>query len=1159
MKPTPSLSRRVPRLFWAPTCLLFAASFSWAQVATNLAPDPATLAKYDKNKNGKLDPDEIAAMQADQAKAAKAVSATPDAAASAEPVVELSPFEVNAAGDKGYYASSTLAGTRLNSKLEDLGSSITVVTKQQLIDTASTDINDIFLYEANVEGTGQFTDPTLDSRGVLFDNVAGNPQGDNRVRGLSAANISIGNFASNGTVPIDTYNLDSVEISRGPNSSIFGLGDASGTVNLNPSSANTSRETTSVSGRMDNWGGWRTSVDINRPIFRNKLALRVSGVYEEKGYVRKPSIDQTQRWQGALTYKPFKSTTIKLSYETYHNFNQRPNSQPPADDVTFWKNAGSPTWDPVTYRATVNGVVGSPISYNSGNDSLALPVGLYSVGTSIVRPAYIIDGGQVALYTIQQMPSSNTAPFNATLYGSSASQRYVFSGSDILLGGGAKFGEPGLSSLFHMPVIKDKGLYDWGSINTAAPNYGLAWSNNTRLELEHYIINSSRQVLAVQAGWSREDTNTYSRNILGQSGGISSMLTVDVNQRLLDGTPNPYFLRPFIGGLEPTVSYKPQFSDDYRVTLAYQLDLTHEKSFLKWLGKHRFAGYGEYRPSISGSMSAHDEGVAADNPALVGMSLTAIPSANGVHVYPRYYMGDNKGQNIDYAAQRVQNPDVVTPLYIYDTNATSPTAGKWVNSNVTMGELLTGGSLAKRKIRTEGVTWQSFYLDERIVPTFGLRKDRNYSENNLSYPNNPDGSFNRSNLYNFGTSKNWNSGDTKQSGVVVKPFRGWRYLDSKSEDGNILADFLRGMTLSYNQADSFQPQSIQYNNLGAVLPNPTGTGKDYGLTLSMFRNTLNITVRKYETFQLNARGTIGTIDTRARTLDVGTGGGNSFTLISKATSWATTLHGPTTASPWTSDQITTYVDGVLGMTPDYVSFLQTANLNDVNDAESKGYEVEVSYNPTNYWTVRLTGSQQSAIDSNMSPAAQQYIDNRLPIWTTVVDPTNGQLWWNETTGGTQANSYYVGNVLSPLKLAIATAGKRKPQTREYQFNVFTNFRFSGITGNKHLKPLALGGALRWADKAAIGYLGSAPDPDGVIRSLDKTQPIYDKALAHVDLNASYALSLFSNKVRARIQFNIRNFGENTHLQRIGVNPDGNYWNYRIVDPAQYILTTTFDL
>ena len=1134
----------------AVACALITLAPALAQQSdfAKLAQDAKSLAKYDKNQNGKLDTDELAALQADEAKAAQAGAA---AAAESKEIIELTPFEVNAVDDKGYYASTTMSGTRLNSKLEDLGASITVVTKQQLQDTAAIDINDIFLYEANVEGTGQFTDPTTDSRGnPIVDNIAGSPQSANRVRGLSAANIAIGSFASNGTVPIDTYNLESVEISRGPNSSIFGLGDASGTVNLNQSSANPTRSTSQVQARVDSFGGWRTSLDVNRPLIRNKLAFRISGVYEEKGYIRKPSTDRTVRWQGALSYRPMKNTSIKLSYENYHNYNQRPNSTPPRDTVSYWRSVGSPVWDPVTFTPTVNGVRGLPAPYRGGSDNALvagvppIPPGLNSPDTAGVRPAYIVDGGKVALYTIQQMPSSNTAPFNATQYGSSSNQRYIFSGTDIQLLGGAKFGEPPLTALYQMPVVKDRSLYDWTEINIMSPNYGVVWSNNTRLELEHTFLNSKRQILALQAGWFREDTNNYSRNILGQQDGVNSVLAIDVNQRLLDGRPNPYFLRPFIGGNEPNIIRKPQFNDNYRGTVAYQLDLTHEQNLLKWLGRHRFAGYGEYRLMIQSpsGFRYRDEGIAAENPALAGLSLTNITGSNGVHIYPRYYLGDANGQNVDYAAQRPGNINGTLPLYTFDTNTASPTAGKWVNTNVTMAELGISFGAQKRKIRTEGLTWQSFFLDDRIVPTIGVRKDRNFGETNLATVTGTDGIIDPTNVYNFGRNKSWNAGTTRTQGVVVKPFR-WLHL-------------------SYNQSDSFQPADIAYNNMGAVLPNPTGAGKDYAVTLNFFDGRLSFRLGKYETTQLNARGTIGTIATRARTIDVGSGGGNAFTLFSRANGWATTLH-----PEWSAAQTTDYVNKTLGMSQDYVTFLQTASLNDINDAMSKGYELEVNYNPTRFWTMKFTGSKQAAVDTNMSPAVQAYIDSRYALWTTIEDPTSAidpatgkrQLWWNQAVGGNQPNSYFVGNVLSPLKLAQATAGKRKPQTREYSFNAFTSFRFAGVTENPRLKPLSVGGALRWADKAAIGYYGAAPDADGAIRSLDKTRPIYDKALAHVDLNASYDLKLFRNKVRTRVQLNIRNVGENTHLQRIAVNPDGNPWNYRIVDPTQYILTTTFDL
>ena len=75
--------------------------------------------------------------------------------------------------------SGTLSGTRLNSKLEDLGASITVVTKQQMLDTAVLDINDVFRYEASTEGTDNFTTFNRNRSGGVNDQVQSNPQQSN--------------------------------------------------------------------------------------------------------------------------------------------------------------------------------------------------------------------------------------------------------------------------------------------------------------------------------------------------------------------------------------------------------------------------------------------------------------------------------------------------------------------------------------------------------------------------------------------------------------------------------------------------------------------------------------------------------------------------------------------------------------------------------------------------------------------------------------------------------------------------------------------------------------------------------------------------------------------------------------------------------------------
>ena len=201
--------------------------------------------------------------------------------------IQLSPFEV-VEDARGYFLGSTTSGTRFNSKLEDLASSLAVMTKEQMNDFAMLDINDVFLYTANTEGTGDFTAFSVDSDGNVSDGVSTNPNSANRVRGVGSANISFGNYKMSGFTPVDPLNIDGVEVSRGPNANIFGLGGAGGTLNMIPSSASLRRNRTETTARADSYGGYRFSLDANRVLVKNRLALRVNGAFQHDGFVRKP-------------------------------------------------------------------------------------------------------------------------------------------------------------------------------------------------------------------------------------------------------------------------------------------------------------------------------------------------------------------------------------------------------------------------------------------------------------------------------------------------------------------------------------------------------------------------------------------------------------------------------------------------------------------------------------------------------------------------------------------------------------------------------------------------------------------------------------------------------------------------------------------------------
>ena len=80
-------------------------------------------------------------------------AAAKESPAPTEEVVKLSPFEVKAEEAIGYFQANAISGTRLNSRIEDLGQSITVMTKEQMSDFAMLDVNDVFDYMASTEGT----------------------------------------------------------------------------------------------------------------------------------------------------------------------------------------------------------------------------------------------------------------------------------------------------------------------------------------------------------------------------------------------------------------------------------------------------------------------------------------------------------------------------------------------------------------------------------------------------------------------------------------------------------------------------------------------------------------------------------------------------------------------------------------------------------------------------------------------------------------------------------------------------------------------------------------------------------------------------------------------------------------------------------------------
>lgn len=220
---------------------------------------------------------------------------------------DLTRFEINALEDQGYQATSTLAGTRLRMKLDDVGTAVSVYTEELMQDLAAEDNETLLAYGLATEVgglRGNFVNP--DSEGNLRNENFLNPQSNNRIRGLAQADTTRNFFKSD--VPWDGYNTYRIDVQRGPNSILFGLGSPAGIINSSTRTAVFFDENR-IQFRVDSEGSLRTSASFNREIFEGQLAFRVDLLRDRHEYHQDPAFEDDDRVHLAVTYKPERLNT----------------------------------------------------------------------------------------------------------------------------------------------------------------------------------------------------------------------------------------------------------------------------------------------------------------------------------------------------------------------------------------------------------------------------------------------------------------------------------------------------------------------------------------------------------------------------------------------------------------------------------------------------------------------------------------------------------------------------------------------------------------------------------------------------------------------------------------------------------------------------------
>ncbi len=1211
-------------------------------------------------------------------------------AAESDQVIKLSPFTVSTEKDSGYFASNTLAGSRMNTNLADLASSVSVITKQQFEDTASTDINDIFRYEVNTEGSLTYTPGTQSMRndGVLDVNAGGTQgnnmtpytnAGANRVRGLGTPSAAVNYYPAIGAVPFDSYNTQSVEISRGPNSMLFGLGSPAGIVNQSTAQARMNVRTAQVSLRADQYGSFRSSINFNQPLIGSKLAIYGAAVYDDRRFDRKPAYDKTKRYYGAITFQPFEKTTLKVNVERYDNDNRRPNTLTPRDFSTQWTLAGRPYYDPTTkkiYSLNTNAELSMMVNdanspyandlrafiesrpgfnaslwnaaktqYNGinifGNARWAIPanwvagtaspnilfvpgIGEVNQGRSIMQ---IADGQLVnwfhpnyqyaylTAFGTATNPAANPAnfPTAANVYANPVwadyyTRTYTASAGWTGAGNGIAAGS------YRYPGVTDRSIYDWREVNINSMNFGSGKNTNINVEFEQELPGN----LVFSAGWLRQD---YSQRVNYTVAQLNvATIFVDTNIRLPDGSPNPYFGKPYVEDQDPDSYINEQFDDHYRAMLAWTPDFTVKDGWIKWLGRHQALGMASRDEYMSATVRQRLHYVNATSDAGRFRYLrNPNNNANGTPTgYNRqttslrrtYYLASPDDPNgvVTQAAGTWDPLSYTGNIRVYDY-ATSSYIPVTMTTEFIDFDANTGRNQRVVDSLSAGIT--SYFWNDRLVTTVGFRKDKYKarvtntgtgavldSNGNVVAPAITDqqkwvdGVFQRDFLFNrWGPYSNL-EGSTRTLGGVLRPFQRWSSIESRADNGSQVWQFIRDFGLSYNKSDNFNPPSSALGDFyGNPLPKPTGEGEDYGFQFSLFDGKLFGRVTWFNASNLNENLASPNVFNRLKD--------NVDTTIFR--NWARTIAMinmgmDPTADGFGTNLSTTQENAVqaaaeqIWKIPYNYYTTMPYSLGATRNAEAKGMEAEINYNPTRSWTMKLTFGKQDTKYASVLKEFLPWEAERMAVWkearaSTYLSPQYQSLATYTTSGGRQVDltnfwssygynssvfpeaanafanpeAYYNGVVAPQLALDRDLQGQSVQGQRKYRWSFLTTYNFS----NGRLKGFTLGGNQRWEDKAVIGYKGKASgvnlyNGQPVMDISDVTKPIYDNDHFYTDLWISYRRKIMDGKVGLKLQLNVSNVFESGSLRVVGVNYDGSPYGFRIIDPRQYVLTATFD-
>ena len=238
------------------------------------------------------------ALACGAAPAFAAETAAADAVASAD----ASADQIVVTGERvPYGVKATSTATKTPTDIRNVPQALTVVTKAQIDDQQLRSVGDLLLFVPGASyNSGEGNRDTLVLRG-----------------NSSTADFFVDGVRDDVQYFRDFYNVDRVEVLKGPNAMIFGRGGGGGIVNRvlkRPTFA----AARSAQASADNWGARRFTFDLDQPL-SSAVGVRLNGLYENSDSFRRHVDLERYGINPTVALLAGPDTRIDFSYEYFHD------------------------------------------------------------------------------------------------------------------------------------------------------------------------------------------------------------------------------------------------------------------------------------------------------------------------------------------------------------------------------------------------------------------------------------------------------------------------------------------------------------------------------------------------------------------------------------------------------------------------------------------------------------------------------------------------------------------------------------------------------------------------------------------------------------------------------------------------------------------------